>query len=80
MLRPTAIKVTALDDYKLNIVFDNSEQRILDVKPYIKGDWYGVLKDKDYFSKVTVDGFTVIWPDGQDLCPDEVYLFSKATV
>lgn len=80
MLRPTAVKATALDDYKLNIVFDNNEQRILDVKPYIKGAWYGELKDKDYFNKVSVDGFTVIWPDGQDLCPDEVYLYSKAII
>ena len=80
MLRPTAIKATALDDYKLNIVFDNNEQRILDVKPYIQGDWYGKLKDKTYFDRVSVDGFTVIWPDGQDLCPDEVYLYSKVIV
>ena len=76
MLRPTAIKITALDDYKLNILFDNQEQKILDVKPFIKGDWYGELNDINYFKKADVDGFTIVWPNGQDLCPDEIYFYS----
>ena len=26
-----------------------------------------------YFSAVSVNGYTVEWPEGQDLCPDELY-------
>ena len=73
MLRPTAINVTVLKDYTLKILFDNKEIRIFDVKPYIKGAWYSKLKDLAYFSMVKPDGFTVCWPDGQDICPDELY-------
>ena len=73
MLRPTATTVQAGQDYCINITFDNGEHGVFDVKPYIKGIWYGMLKDKSYFSRVKTDGFTVVWPEGQDICPDELY-------
>ena len=76
MLRPTAVSVLPADDYTLSVIFDNGEEKKFDVKPYIKGEWYGKLKDKNYFRSVTTDGYTVIWPDGQDICPDELYEFS----
>ena len=76
MLRPTATEVKAIEDYKLLLKFDNGEEKIFDVKPYIRGTWYGELNDKNYFQSVSVDGFTVVWPNGQDLCPDELYYAS----
>ncbi len=76
MLRPTATKVTAEENYILRVTFDNGEIKIFDVKPYIKGTWYGMLNDKGYFQSVKTDGFTVVWPEGQDICPDELYNLS----
>jgi hypothetical protein len=32
-----------------------------------KGSWYGMLKDENYFRRVSTDGFTVVWPEGQDI-------------
>ena len=76
MLRPTAVKVTPLDDFRLLITFDSEEKKIFDVKPYIKGSWYGELGNIGYFKSVFTDGFTVVWPNGQDICPDELYELS----
>ena len=76
MLRPTAVSVMPNDDYIISVKFDNGEEKKFDVKPYIKGDWYGRLRDTSYFKAVTTDGYTVIWPDGQDICPDELYSLS----
>ena len=73
MLRPTATKVVPLDQYLLKITFDNGEDRIFDVKPYIQGSWYGELSDPAYFKSVFPNGFSVEWANGQDLCPDELY-------
>ena len=73
MLRPTAVDVFPEENYMLRIVFDNGETRRFDVKPYIQGEWYGKLVDRQYFRAVRTDGFTVVWPEGQDLCPDEIY-------
>ena len=76
MPRPTAVSVIPNDDYSLTITFDNGEIKRFDVKPYIRGEWYSHLKDKTYFCAVRTDGFTVVWPEGQDLCPDELYRLS----
>ena len=76
MLRPTAVKVTASDNYNIILQFDNGEIKKFDVKPYIKGEFYGQLSELDYFKSVKTDGFTVVWPNGQDICPDELYQLS----
>lgn len=73
MLRPTAVKAEAQNDFYIKIEFDNGDIKLFDVRPYIKGSWYGKLSDVEYFQQVKVDGFTVTWPDGQDLCPDEIF-------
>ena len=73
MLRPTVVKVEPRDGYILFLEFDNGEQKLFDVTPYIKGDYYGELADMEYFQLVKANGFTVEWPNEQDICPDELY-------
>ena len=77
MPRPTAIEVYPLEDFFLKIKFDNNEIKLYDVKPSIKGAWYGKLANVDYFKTVYCDGFTVAWQEGQDLCPDDIYFLSQ---
>ena len=71
--RPTAIDVKPLNDYQLLVTFDNNERKLFDVTPYIKGTWFGQLRDKVVFEKVHIGGLSVEWPDGQDICPDRLY-------
>lgn len=73
MLRPTATHVEAIRAYQLLVEFDNGEKKIFDVEPYIQGEWYGKLRAIEYFRQVTTDGYTIVWPEGQDICPDELY-------
>lgn len=37
---------------------------------------YGKLRACEYFKRVFTDD-TVVWPDGQDICPDELYDLGK---
>ena len=78
MLRPTVTKAIPGDDYRLLLEFNNGEKKSFDVKPYIKGSWFGMLKDKLYFSQIKTNGFNIEWPDGQDICPDDLYFNSVA--
>ena len=73
MLRSTALRADVVRDNYLKIRFDNGEVRYMDVATFMKGSWYSELADSVYFNRVQNDGFTVVWPDGQDLCPDDVY-------
>ena len=78
MLRPTVTKAIPRDDYNLLLEFNNGEKKSFDVKPYIKGSWFGMLKDTVYFSRIKTNGFSIEWPDSQDICPDDLYVNSVA--
>ncbi len=76
MLRPEAINVFSINNFCTLVEFDSGERKIMDVKPYIKGEWYGKLAEPSYFKTVRTNGYTVEWKDGQDFCPDELYYCS----
>jgi hypothetical protein len=59
MLRPTAKEVTALDNYKLLIKFDNGEVKLFDTSVLLSKKPFMPLKDKIFFKKVKTNGITV---------------------
>ncbi|MBR0163512.1 MAG: DUF2442 domain-containing protein [Lachnospiraceae bacterium] len=76
MIRPKAVKVVPLDNYKLLITFDNEEVRLYNAEPLITGEWFGRLRDPSFFKTVHVAGLSVEWAGGQDVCPDDLYYSS----
>ena len=69
------IAVRPMPDYWLRLDFATGETRIFDVKPYIKGHWFGHLSDAEYFKRVKLisHGEGIEWPEGQDIAPHELY-------
>jgi hypothetical protein len=44
-----------------------------DLEPLLQGPVFDQIRaDEEQFRKVSVDGGTVVWPGGADLCPDMV--------
>ena len=76
-MRPKAIDVKPLKDYKVEIKFNNGEIKILDIEPYFKFEIFRELKDNDNFYKVKISGLSIEWENGADICPDELYNNSK---
>lgn len=72
-MRPKAIDVKVLNDYTLEITFDNNEKKIFDVKPYFKFKLFEELKDINKFNSVKISGLSIEWENGADICPDELY-------
>jgi hypothetical protein len=77
MLRPKAIAVAPKSDYRLLVSFDNNEQRIFDVKPYLDFKPFSELKNPALFDTVRPAGLSIEWLHGQDICPDELYYGSE---
>jgi len=75
-MRPRAIGVKPLDDYRLLVTFGNNEERVFDVKPYLNLKPFEQLKNPLLFNNVYVAGLSVEWITGQDICPDELYFNS----
>jgi hypothetical protein len=73
MLQPKVLEVIPLADYKVFLTFETGEKKIFDVKPYISGDWFGKLKDINFFNTVHIVGKTIEWAGGQDIAPHELY-------
>ena len=72
-MKPRAIDVKVMDDYKLLVIFENGEKKIFDVKPYFGHKIFDELKDKKLFETVKVSGLSIEWKNGEDICPDELY-------
>jgi hypothetical protein len=65
--------VKALDDYELELTFENNEIKIFDVKPYLDTGLFIKLKDKNYFKMVKIAYDTIEWPNGIDMDPEVLY-------
>ena len=72
-LKPKAIDVKPLNDYVLELTFDNGEKKKFDVKPYLKFKPFKELENKEKFGKVKISGLSIEWENGADICPDELY-------
>ena len=65
--------VKALPNYRLAIMFRSGEQGVFDCNPYRGYECLAGIWGEGVFEKVVADHGTVMWPNGADLCPDEVY-------
>jgi len=75
MNEPRILHIKTLPDYKLELHYETGETKIFDVTPYIRGQWYGELKNESYFSTVKTypNGKGIEWENGQDIAPHELY-------
>lgn len=75
-MNPRVIKVSTTNNYQLNLLFSNGEQRVYDCSKLLGFGVFKELKNKHYFTQVRVVDGTVVWPNEQDICPDTLYLDS----
>jgi hypothetical protein len=64
-------------DYTLTLTFTNGEVRVFDVKPYLDKGVFRELKETSLFNSVRPFLGSVQWQNGQDFCPDMLYLDSR---
>ncbi|RLA73828.1 MAG: DUF2442 domain-containing protein [Epsilonproteobacteria bacterium] len=69
-----AIKdVKALDDYFLLLKFENEEEKLFDVKPYLNIGKFKELKDTTLFKSVKICFDSIEWDNHLDLDPELLY-------
>jgi hypothetical protein len=64
-----------LDDYRVEVYFNDGQKGIADLSDALKGPVFEPLKDKLLFSRLLVDQEleTIVWPNGADLAPEYIY-------
>jgi hypothetical protein len=75
-------KVTSvihLDDYQIQIVLDNGQHMVLDLKDLIESkENYWRLRNPRYFRQVKIDPLGgIFWSEGEDLAPDGLERYLK---
>lgn len=73
-MNPHVKSVCALDDYELEVLFENGESLRFDVKPYLDRGIFVRLRDHGIFKEARVVAGSVEWPAGLDLSYDTLYL------
>ncbi len=77
-MNPRVKKVVSNNNYTINIIFDNDEEKVFDVNPYLDKGIFKELKDKKLFKTVRPFMGSIQWIHGQDFCPDTLYLLSNS--
>ncbi len=70
---PRVVDAEYLRNHKIRIEFSNGVIKDIDFEKYIGGGIFEPLKNKAYFKKFFVDGWTISWPNGVDIAPETLY-------
>lgn len=73
-MNPRLKKVTPNDDYTLSLVFENGEAGVYDCSDLVDFGVFKEFRNIGYFKQVFISFGTAAWPNGQDICPDTLYL------
>lgn len=76
-MNPHVASVKPLEDYCLELVFENDEHRLFDTKPYLHRGVFTRLQNRATFQAARVVAGSVEWPGGIDLSYDTLYLESE---
>ncbi|MBQ6064506.1 MAG: DUF2442 domain-containing protein [Prevotella sp.] len=75
------LKVTDVDyvkDYELLLTFSDGTRKLCDLQPYLTGEVFGELLDRDKFIQYGLTGYTIEWANGADLAPEFLYDIGRA--
>jgi hypothetical protein len=79
-MNPHVTFVRPLENYELELSFDNGESRRFDVKPYLDRGVFVRLRDPSAFRAVRIVSGSVEWASGPDLSYDTLYVEGEAIV
>ena len=76
-MNPRVKSVEPLADYKLRINLTNDEVGVYDCSLLLDFGVFREFRDVGYFQRASAENGTVVWPNGQDMCPDTLYQISR---
>lgn len=71
MLR--VIDVDYIRNYELLVTFSDGNKKIVNLEPYLTGEVFGELLDKEKFVQYGLTRSTIEWANGADLAPEFLY-------
>lgn len=72
MTRLAVTQADVLAGTTLKITLNDGRQGVLDMKPFMRSDFFKELAQPGYFAQVHLFFDGIGWPNGQDLGPDTI--------
>ena len=76
MLR--VIDVDYIKDYELLVTFSDGMRKRVNLQPYLTGEVFGELLEKEKFIQYGLTRVTIEWTNGADLAPEFLYEIGMA--
>ncbi len=73
-MNPRVKKVIPNTDYSITLTFQNGEVKVFDVNPYLDKGIFQELREMRLFNSVRPFLGSIQWQNGQDFCPDMLYM------
>lgn len=70
--------VDYIKEYELLVTFSDGKKKIVDLMPYLTGEVFGELLDRDKFIQYGLTRVTIEWANGADLAPEFLYEIGTA--
>lgn len=70
-------KVIPKEDYCLEVLLENGSSVVLNLASRLQTVRFGVLSDKELFSRATTDGIYVRWDKKVEISVDEVFQLAQ---
>lgn len=71
------IEAKYIDGYRIKLLFNNGETKIVDLSKSLNCTIFSPLKDIEFLKKFTIKFNTIEWENGSDFAP--VYLYEIGT-
>jgi hypothetical protein len=64
------IKANYLNEYKIELEFNNQKKGVVNLKPYLDKKIYEPLKNLSTFKNFQLNSWTIEWENGADFSPE----------
>lgn len=76
---PLVTKAEYRGGHRIHVTFTDGRAATLDFRRWLKGPIFEPLEDTGYFSRFSIEGGTIVWPNGADIAPETLYREAEAT-
>lgn len=70
MMLVKVIAAEYIEEYKINVSFNDGSKGVIDLKNELWGSVFLPLKEVSEFKKFKLDNWTICWDNGADLAPE----------
>ncbi len=76
-MKSKLLRASPAGGYSVALEYEDGLEACLDFTTTLWGEMCEPLKDEAYFGKLVLEGNTVVWPNGFDICPDVLRFWAE---